>query len=189
VFRFKVNRSARRARPLQGHTSAASRGKCYPPQDRLPGTRNNSTTWRRPEAFMQCAVRPHCRARAAARPASPRYRSSQGGGRRPIPSPALDRALDLRTGAISQREESLAGKAGAAEEHAHLRKRERRPTRGDPRGVADDREPAVPVTTRAMHRQTAQAGASRQKGRSCARPWRVIPVRVRLYFMSGNPAS
>ena len=74
-----------------------------------------------------------------------------------------EQRLDLRTGAISQREESLAGKAGAAEEHAHLRKRERRPVQGDPRGVADDREPTVPVTPRAMRRQTAQAGASRQE--------------------------
>jgi hypothetical protein len=104
-----------------------------------------------------------------------------------------EQRLNLRTGAISQREESLPSKAGAAEEDAHLRKRERRPVQGDPRCVADDREPTVPVAPRAMRRQTAQAGGrarrSRQKARSCARSWRVIPVRVRLYVMSGNPAS
>ncbi len=100
-----------------------------------------------------------------------------------------EQRLNLRTGAIGQREESLAGKAGAAEEHSHLRKRKRRPVQGDPRGVADDCEPTVSVTPRSMRWQTGQAGASRQKARSCARSWRVIPVRVRLYFMSGNPAS
>jgi hypothetical protein len=62
---------------------------------------------------------------------------------------------------VSQREESLAGKAGAAEEHAHLGKRERRPVQGDPRGVADDREPTVPVTP--MRWRTGQVGASRQE--------------------------
>ena len=35
--------------------------------------------------------------------------------------------LDLRSGAIGQRAECLAGKAGAAEEYAHLRQRELRP--------------------------------------------------------------
>ena len=54
-------------------------------------------------------------------------------GRRPFPSRKVrtelcpEQRLNLRTGAISQREVSLAGKAGAAEEHAHLRKQERRP--------------------------------------------------------------
>ena len=74
-----------------------------------------------------------------------------------------EQRLNLRTGAISHREESLAGEAGAAEKHAHLRKRERRPVQGDPRGAADDRESTVPVTSRAMRRQTAPAGASHQK--------------------------
>jgi hypothetical protein len=90
-----------------------------------------------------------------------------------------EQRLNLRTGAISQREESLAGKAGAAEEHAHLRKREPRPVQGNPSGVANDHEPTVPVTPCAMRRQTAQAGASRQK---------VAPEGTVLrQVLSGNP--
>ena len=100
--------------------------------------------------------------------------------------------LDVRTGAIGQREESLAGKAGAAEEHAHLRKRQPRPVQGDPRGVADDREPTVPVTPRAMRRQTAQAGASRQEVAPEGAVLRQVlagdPRPGALYFMCGNPA-
>ena len=102
-------------------------------------------------------------------------------------------------GSISGRARSASvkkasGKAGAAEEHAHLRKRERRPVQGDPRGVADDCEPRVSVTPRSMRWQTAQAGASRQKvAPKCAVLRKVLAgdprVRVRLYFMSGNPAS
>ena len=41
-----------------------------------------------------------------------------------------EQRLNLWTGAIGQGEESLAGKAGAAEEHAHLGNREFRPVQG-----------------------------------------------------------
>ena len=75
----------------------------------------------------------------------------------------LEPGFDLGTDVISQREERLPGKAGAAEKHAHLWKREPRPVQGDPRGIANDREPTVSVTPGAMRRQTVQAGASRQK--------------------------
>ncbi len=71
--------------------------------------------------------------------------------------------LDLRTRAIGQREECLAGKAGAAEEHTHLRERQPRAIQGDPSGVADDREAAVAETSRAMRRQAARTGAPRQQ--------------------------
>ena len=60
-----------------------------------------------------------------------------------------EQRLNLWTGAISQREESLPGKAGAAEEYADLRERENRSVQGDPRGIAGDREPTVPVTAHA----------------------------------------
>ena len=60
----------------------------------------------------------------------------------------------LSTDVIRQREERLPGKAGAAEEHADLRKREPCPVQRDPRGVANDHEPTVSETSGAMRRQT-----------------------------------
>ncbi|MGC1295982.1 MAG: hypothetical protein WA869_13190 [Alloacidobacterium sp.] len=84
--------------------------------------------------------------------------------------------LNIRTGAICQREEGLTGKSGAAEEHAYLRKREPRPVQGDPRGVTDDHEPAVPVTPRAVRWQTEWVGAPRQK----VAPERAVLCQVRL---------
>jgi len=67
--------------------------------------------------------------------------------------------------------------AGAANKDTYLRKREPCPVQGDSRGVPNDHEPAVPVTDCAMRRQTAQAGAPRQKvARSCARSCCEIPV-------------
>ena len=160
-------------------------GRLAPPPRPRPTTRSNSTTPRRPEASTRSAVRPRDRPRAAGPPGSPRCRSSQDGGRRPIPAPHPDRsppaaAARTRTGAIGQREECLAGKAGAAEENAHLRERQPRPIQGDPRGVADDRKPAVSVASRAMRRQAARTGRrasrSRQKARSCARSCGAIPL-------------
>jgi hypothetical protein len=71
--------------------------------------------------------------------------------------------LNVRTGAIGQREVGLAGKAGATEEHAYLREWEPRSVQGDPRSIANDHEPTVPVTARAMRRQAARVGAPRQK--------------------------
>jgi hypothetical protein len=100
--------------------------------------------------------------------------------------------LNLGTGAIGQCEECLAGEAGAAKEHADLRKREPRPVQGDPRGVADDRESAISVATGAMRRQPARtarrARRSRQKARSCAKSWQEIP-RVLSCFMPNNHGS
>jgi hypothetical protein len=69
----------------------------------------------------------------------------------------------LRAGGIGQHEEGFAGKAGAAKEHAHLGRREHRPVQGDPRGVADNCKPTVPVTSCTMRGQATRAGAARQK--------------------------
>jgi hypothetical protein len=72
----------------------------------------------------------------------------------------------------------------------HLRKWERHPVQGDPRDVADDREPTVPVTPRAKRGQTAQAGASRQEvAPEWPSPGGVIPVWVRLYMSGVRPSE
>jgi hypothetical protein len=102
--------------------------------------------------------------------------------------------LNVRTGAIGQREVGLAGKAGATEEYAHLREWEPRSVQGDPRSIANDHEPTVPVTARAMRRQAARVGAPRQKVVPKGSVLRQVradapPIRLLLYFMSGNSAS
>src|SRR4051794_3930262 len=71
--------------------------------------------------------------------------------------------LDVQTGTIGQREIGFTGKASAAEKYADLRKRVSRPVKGDPRGVADDHEPTVPVPARAVRRQTACTMTPREK--------------------------
>src|SRR5215469_6382615 len=70
---------------------------------------------------------------------------------------------DLHTYAIGQREERIAGKTGAAKEHADLRKRQLCPVQSDPHGIPNDSEPAVPVTSGTVRRQAAYSGALRQK--------------------------
>jgi hypothetical protein len=87
-----------RAQPWRGHASSALRERNFLRPDRLPGTRNNSTTRRRPEASTQYAVRPHVRSRAAGPPAcdmpAPRVHKNRRGSPMPCRSaPAARRVV------------------------------------------------------------------------------------------------
>ncbi len=75
----------------------------------------------------------------------------------------LEPRLNLDPVMVGQREECLSSEAGAAEEHAHLRKRESGSVQGDPHGIPNESEPTVPVTPSAMCRQTARADSPHQQ--------------------------
>jgi hypothetical protein len=80
-----------------------------------------------------------------------------------FPEFRLEPRLNSWAGTIDQCEKCFDREASEAEKHANLRKWVLLPVRGDPRGVADDREAMVPVTARAVRRQSTRFRLQRQK--------------------------